>query len=63
MSRSTHAILTADQRAERRAARTARPTVRRTGTRSGILAAELRDQGQPVLTDGLSWIFDTTEEN
>lgn len=43
MSRTIHAVLTADQRAERRAARRPRPEARRLATRRAILARELAD--------------------
>lgn len=43
MSHTTHANLTADERAERRARRQPRPPIRRTATRTAIVAAELRE--------------------
>lgn len=43
MSRSTHANLTADQRAERRARRAPRKAERRQGTLAAIVAADYRD--------------------
>jgi hypothetical protein len=45
MSRSTHANLTADQRAERRARRAPRRPVRRQGTLPAIIATSLDDLG------------------
>jgi hypothetical protein len=50
MSHTTHANLTADDRAERRARRQPRPPARRTATRSTIIARELKEADDAART-------------